>query len=717
MKKYFLILISVLLIQLPLQANEGMWLPILLKDMNEKEMQAMGMRISAEDIYSVNNSSMKDAIVSLGGFCTAEIISKKGLLLTNHHCAYGQIQSHSSVENDYLKDGFWAASHADEIPNPGLFVRFLVRMEDVTDEVLEAVEAGMSTQERQQAIRAAMQKVEAEAVDGTNYTADVKPFFDGNEYYLMVYETYRDIRLVGAPPESIGKFGGDTDNWMYPRHTGDFALLRIYSAPDGSPAEYSEDNIPFVPKHSLPVSLKGVKEGDFSMVMGFPGSTDRYLSSYGIDLALEQTNPTRVNIREKRLALLKEDMDADRAVRIKYASKYASVANYWKYFIGQSRGLKNLNVPDQKVAIENEFRAWYEQDAARKEIYGEALNMIKEGYQELKPYNEFYLYLLEAAFGVEILSFSNSFQGLTQVLGAENPNEERIASMVESLRDRTKSHFKDYNRSTDAKVFAGLLKMFAHDVKEEQLPASLKEAKAKYGDDFSLWAQEVYDASIFSSKAAVMAFLDNPTAETLKNDPALLLVSDILNTYRSNIAPQIGMARAKIDEGNRLFVKGLREMNPDKKFYPNANSTLRVSYGQVKSYVPEDGVKYKTHTTARGIIEKENPNDFEFIVPERLMKLIEAGDFGDYADENGDLVINFISVNDITGGNSGSPVINGDGHLIGTAFDGNWEAMSGDIAFANEVQRCISVDIRYTLFIIDKFANARHLIEEMEVIR
>lgn len=696
-------------------ADEGMWLPLLIKRLNQTDMEKMGLQLTAEEIYSVNHSSLKDAIVSLGGFCTAEVISKEGLLLTNHHCAFGAIQSHSSVENDYLSNGFWAASKEDEKPSEDLYARFLIRMEDVTERVLEGVSDTMPEAQRSQVTRLKMDELIAEAGEGTHYDVEVKSFFEGNEYYLFVYETFRDVRLVGAPPSSIGKFGGDTDNWMWPRQTGDFALFRVYMGPDGKPAEYSPENIPLKPKYHLPVSLKGVQENDFAMVMGYPGSTDRYLTSYGVKLALSQTNPTRVKIRKKRLDILKEDMDANDDIRIKYASTYASVSNYWKYFIGQSQGLKNLNVIDKKETIEENFRNWTNANPEREVLYGDVLSAIESAYNTIENYNLSYIYLSEAVFGTEILPFSYSFLKLESAL-KEGASEEEIEAITTSLEEKVEDHFKNYNAPTDKKVFAALLEMFYHDVDKSQHPEIFNIVQQKYNENFNQWAEAVFSKSIFDDKSAVNEFLANPDLKTLEKDPAYQAMKSFMETYYGGISPKLKAEYAILERANRLFIRALRLMNPDKKYYPNANSTMRVSFGQVKRYEPRDGVIFEYYTTLEGVMEKEDPENEEFIVPEKLKELYENKNYGQY-DEDSVMHVGFITNNDITGGNSGSPVINANGELIGIAFDGNWEAMSGDIAFEPDLQRCINVDIRYILFIIDKFAGASHLIDEMTLVK
>jgi len=701
-------------------ANEGMWLPSQIKNlMLYEQMKEMGLELSPEDIYSVNKSSLKDAIVSFGGFCTGEIISNQGLLLTNHHCAYDAAQNLSTLENDYLTDGFWARSMDEELPAEDLYVRFLVRMEDVSSRFQEVLSNDMSAEQRQAIIAELSNQIQKEAEEETGYDASVKTFFAGNEFYLFLYETYNDVRLVGIPPESIGKFGGDTDNWMWPRHTGDFSLFRVYAAPDGSPAEYAEDNVPLEPRHHLPISLDGVKKGDFSMVFGFPGSTDRFLTSYGIQMQLDVNNPTRVDIRDRRLKILKADMDSDPQIRISYASKYAQVSNYWKYFIGQSQGLKNLKVIEKKQELEQQFKDWVAQKPEERAIYDTVLQNMDEAYQQIRNYQTSYLYLAEGVYGTEILPFAYRFSALEKVLqqdAKDEQSQQKLEQVVSSMKSSAEEFYKDYNAPTDQKVFAALLSMYASNAPADQLPEVLNKVERKYKGDFNRWAADVFQKSIFTDQQKLMAFLEEPKLKTLSNDPAYVAVQSFMSNYYEKIALHLRSAYGKLENNNRLFVHGLRQMNPDKEYYPDANSTLRLTYGSVLPYEPKDGVLYQYYTTLEGVMEKKNPDDPEFQVPEKLVSLYESKDYGPYAMSDNTLPLCFISNNDITGGNSGSPVINGKGQLIGTAFDGNWEAMSGDIAFEDDLQRCISVDIRYTLFIIDKFAGASHLIDEMTIV-
>ena len=712
-----IIFLSVLTFSL-VKADEGMWLPQLLQSMNESDMKDCGLQLTAQDLYDVNNSSLKDAIVALnGGMCTGEMISSQGLMLTNHHCAFDVIQTHSTVDNDYLTDGFWAMTRDAELPNEGFSVSFLVSIESVTDRVLEDL-GEVTESERNTKLREIFNEISSEKIDGTDYNARVKSFFGGNEFYLMTYITYNDVRLVGAPPSSIGKFGGDTDNWMWPRHTGDFSLLRVYCAPDGSPAEYSEENIPYTPKHHLPIQLDGVDNGDYTMIFGFPGSTDRFLTSFGIQEALEQTNPTIVQIRSEKLAIMKSGMDANKKTKIQYASKYAGTSNYWKYYIGQSRGLKRMKVYDKKVEIENEFTDWVNSgDEQRYEKFGNTLSLIEEAYDQNRELNVSRTYLNEAIFqGAEIMYFS--FIMNRKLANIPSDKEEKIIFMNE-IREEAQEFYKNYNSTIDEELFSAMLEMYYYNVPQNQHPSVFKKIENQLlgfkAFDFDYYAKDVFRKSVFSSEDKFLAFLENPYNMKLEKDPAYTTMMSIYDYYIEHHYAQRKSVRAKLDEGNRLFIAGLREMNPEENYYPNANSTMRVTYGNVGDYNPGDAMHYDFYTTIDGIIEKEDPTNDEFIVPEKLKELYEIGDYGQYADENGNLRINFISNNDITGGNSGSPVINAWGEIVGTAFDGNWEAMSGDIAFENEIQRTISVDIRYTMFIIDKFAGATHLIDEMTI--
>jgi len=729
--------------------GEGMWLPMFIKRLNHVDMQKHGLKLTAEEIYDVNNSSIKDAIVSMGGFCTGEIISKNGLMLTNHHCGYGAIQENSSVENNILKNGFWAKNKADEKPIPGLFVTFLKRMEDVTKEVLDAINETDNPKDRAEKLKNIKKMLIDKAIEGTNYTAYIKDFYYGSEYYMFVNETYNDVRLVGAPPESVGKYGGDTDNWMWPRHTGDFSMFRVYMGKDGKPAEYSEENIPLKPKHHLPVSIKGIKEGDFSMIMGYPGSTDRYLSSFGVQQMIDKEGPTIVKIRTVKLETMKKRMDKKESIDIKYSSKYAQTSNYWKYYQGQVEQLQTNKVVKRKQALEDKFTSWYRTNDG-KDVYGNALNDIKAYYDATDKTIVSDKYVMEAGIrGPDfvlytfrtnrLLSALESFSKKMDAKIADTENEEEKAKFKEQktktqegiiaqLEESTKEHFKNYDNKTERNLVKNLFSLYYDNVAKDQLPKFMSE---RGKSSFRWYSCKLMRKSPFMKEKKMLDLIadlkegDYEDLKDLKEDRAVIAATDLLNVYFAS-GSKNAEAEEKMHEGYRLFVEGIRKMQPEKSFYPNANSTQRMTYGNVMSYKVSDKVKAMLtsqdgvgtyFTTSKGLLEKVSTTNPEFFIPADLKKLLEAKDFGQYADKDGELHICFLSQNDITGGNSGSPVINGEGHLIGTAFDGNWEAMSGDISFENSVQRTISVDIRYVLFIIDKYAGATHLIEEMTLIK
>lgn len=692
-------------------AQEGMWMLNTLKNLNEGDMKKMGASLSADDIYNINSSSLKDAIVRLnGGSCTAEVISDQGLVLTNHHCAYGAIQQLSSVDSDYLTNGFWAYSHKEELPIPGFVVSFLVNITDVTDRINKELNNDMTEAERQGKIFELSQTIVGEATQGNSFEAEVKTFFHGNEFYLFVYNTYRDVRLVGAPTEAIGKFGGDTDNWMWPRHTCDFSMIRIYADSDNNPADYSENNVPYKPKHFLPVSLSGVDEGDFTMIMGYPGSTDRFLSSHGVQQAIDKYNPSVVEVRDLKLKTMKSHMDADDAVRIKYAAKYAQTANYWKYYIGQTKGLKNLDVYGQKKAIEDKFQKWADADTERKKMYGNTLQMMKDFYNATDEFVKGNVYALEAGLiGPDINLFG--FR-LTQTYEASQGAEDKEmkANILASFEGQANEFYKDYDMATDKDLWIALMGMYKENIPADQQPTIFATIDEMYNGSVKEYADKMYETSFLTNKDKLMEFLSNPSQETYDNDLVVQAATSLIAKYRETF---VNPVQDLYDKSYRNFVDGLRKMDPDYKYYPDANSTMRLSYGKVDDYEPKDGVLYYYTTTTDGILQKKDNSNPEFIVDGKLEKLILDKDFGQYADENGELVTCFISKNDITGGNSGSPVINHNGELIGLAFDGNWEAMSGDIAFEPELQRTISADIRYVMFIVDKYAGAQNIIDEI----
>ena len=714
MKK--LVLLAVILTAFVSQADEGMYVPFKLKDYY-KDMKNAGLKMSYKKIYNVDKPSVKDAIVSLGGFCTAEIISDKGLMLTNHHCGFDAIAENSTPENDYLTDGFWAYKYNEEKPIQGLTASIVVRIDDVSELINSQLRNDMDANTRALKIKQVSEELIKRATEGTHYSAYVKPFYEGNEFYLFVNEVFTDVRLVGAPPSSIGKYGGDTDNWMWTRHTGDFSMFRIYAnKDDNKPAQFSMDNVPYSPKHHLPINIKGTEDGDFTMVMGYPGSTDRYLTSYGVKMAVENDQPARVKIRGKKLEIMKEYMDASDAVRIKYASTYAQVSNYWKYFIGQTEQLQKNKVWDKKKVIENAFASWVSGSDERKKEYGNVLTDMEESYTVLTKNNPTKVYFFEAVYSLGVNKFMIKHGRLFDELSKEEPNEESLAKMMDYFKGSYKGYFESFNYLTEEKLLANLFPMYMTDVPKTQHSEQLKLVWQKNKTNLDHFVNHQMSISVFTDLERYEAFLENPTKKAMQQDQLFLLNADLLKFYRELVyGEEMNAAQEKLDKANRLFVKALREINPDKTYYPNANSTLRLSYGNVGSYRPKDGVIYDYYTTIDGLMAKENPNNEEFIVPAKLKELYKNKDFGRYG-QDGTLRVNFISNNDITGGNSGSPVMNNKGHLIGCAFDGNWEAMSGDIAFEDELQRTISVDIRYILFVIDKYAGAQNLIDEMTII-
>ena len=718
MKRIFsiaIVALTAILLAPTSQAQEGMWLMHTLEEINEESMQNSGFRLDADDIYDINNASLKDAIIRLnGGSCTAEVISSQGLVLTNHHCAYGAIQGFSSPENDYLTDGFFALSKDQEMNIEGFEVSFLVRIDDITDRILANVTNEMSEDERTQAIQTTQNEINTEYAEGDvhGYQYEVKSFYYGNEFYMFIYNTYRDIRLVGAPPESVGKYGGDTDNWMWPRHTGDFSMLRIYADADNKPADYSESNVPYTPKRHLKISMDGVDQGDFTMVMGYPGSTDRFLSSWGIEQALALYNPSVVDVRDLKLRTMKEHMDEDLGVRIQYAAKYAQTANYWKYYIGQSKGLKALNVQGQKEAIEARFSSWATSSPELEAEYGEALNLIEAYYVATDATAKADVYALEAGLiGSDITLFAVRF-GRTAP-GLFSGDADQIAATKARLSGLCDDFFKDYDMATDRDLFINLMTKYQTDIAPENLPSFFENVDNKYKGSIDRYATKMYEKSFLVNEESARNFIANPSEKALNKDLAVNAAMSILETYFGSMESE---AQAKYDRGYRLFVKGLREMQPNKAFYPDANSTMRCTYGPVGNYSPADAVQYDFVTTANGILQKMDNTDPEFVVPARLEELLKARDYGQYVDESGELVICFLHGTDITGGNSGSPVMNANGDLIGLAFDGNWEAMSGDIAFEPALQRTISVDIRYVLWIVDKFAGATNIIDELDLV-
>jgi len=716
MKKLTLLCLIFLLTIGFAKADEGMWIPSLIQELNEKEMQDLGMNLSAEDIYSVNNSSLKDAIVKIPG-CTAEIVSGQGLILTNHHCGYGRIQAHSTLDHDYLTDGFWAMDKSEELPNAGMYARLLISIEDVTTQILDSLSSDLSEADRNKEINTRIKKIVKDATKDTHYDAFVRPFYYGNKYYLFINETFKDIRLVGAPPSNIGKFGGDTDNWMWPRHTGDFSVFRIYADTNNKPAAYSEHNVPYTPKNHLKISMKGVNEGDFTMVFGYPGRTQEYLPSYGVEINTEVINPIRIKLRAERLNIFKREVEKDKKVRIQYASKTAGVANGWKKWIGESRGIKRFDAVGKKQKFEQEFVEWAKADESRKELYGSLIAEFEKNYQEITPLQIANTYLREAGYGIEIVKFASRFQPLLK--DDSKKGEKARAKQLKALQSTTEKFFKDYYQPIDEEVFVVLLKQYKNEVPARFLPEFFNLIQTKYKGDYKKYADYIFKKSIFTSKEKVLKVLNNKKAKykVFEKDPVMKMVIALKQLENTMIKPSLGKLNANIQKLQRDYMKAQMEMQPNRRFYPDANSTIRVHYGQVKAFEPMDAVTYKHFTTLEGIIEKENPDIYDYVVEERLKQLYDTKDYGMYADKDGKIHVCFIAANHTSGGNSGSPVLNADGHLLGLNFDRNWEGTMSDLSYDPSICRNITVDVRYVLFIIDKFAGAGHLVEEMTIVK
>lgn len=712
-KMRYLIVLLIVVSSVFTRADEGMWLPVLLNKFNINQMQSLGLKLTAEQIYSVNQSCLKDAIITLDhGGCTGSIISQKGLLITNHHCGYGDIAGQSSTENDYLTDGFWAMRTEEELPIEGKSVSFLVRMEDVTERVLAGVTDKMDEIERDKTILEAIEAIESEATGASAYEADVESIYEGNEYYLFVYLTYTDIRMVGAPPSSIGKFGGDTDNWMWPRHTGDFCLLRVYANSENKPAEYSKSNIPLTPKYSLPVSIAGVKENDFSMILGYPGSTDRYLTSYGIEHKLAETNPADIKAKWAKMQVMKSYMDADDATRIAYAESYAYLANFWKKSLKESKALTRLNVYADKKKIEDEFTAWVNSDAKRKEQYGNVLSDFAEIYQTAASSraDEALIYATELLMGTRVLFLA--YQTAELIDKFDTPE---FAEAIDFNRNRGNEFFNTYNPALEKNMLREMLLLFVRNVAPDYQPELYNQILKKHKGNVDVYADYLFEKSIFTSREKYMNFLNKPSKKTLMKDPALQAAASFINSYMiANVTQE--STKEKFEVARRKYIAGLREMYPDKNFYPDANSTMRLTYGSVKPYKAADALYCDYFTTLEGVMEKEDSTNREFIVSPKLKQLFADKNYGPYA-HNNVMPVCFLTTHDITGGNSGSPVMNGNGELIGVAFDGNSEAMSSDIKYDVNLQRTICVDVRYVLFVIDKYAGAGYLINEMKIIK
>ncbi len=716
MKNIFTLLIVSIIFSVSLQAKEGMWIPILLEKYNIEEMQKMGFKLTAEDIYSVNKACMKDAVVIFGGGCTGELISDEGLIITNHHCGYGAIQKHSTVEHDYLTDGFWAKNRSQELKNEDLSVTFLKRIEDVTSLVLKGI--NKDTKGKTDSIRKNINTIIKKTTKDNHLTANVKPFFHGNQYFLSVYEVYKDVRLVGAPPSAIGKFGGDTDNWMWPRHTGDFSLFRIYADKENKPSAYAKDNVPYKPLKHFPISLKGVKEGDFTMVFGYPGSTEQYVPSYHLKMITEKVNPQLIDIRTKKLDIIKKYQEQDAGVRIKYAAKAARISNSWKRWIGEIKGLDKLNALDKKELFEKDFQKWADSNATE---YSNLLKDYRLIYETYGDYRLAYNYILEAVFrnGMETVQTAGYFKALKTAYSKDSLDIKQINILKKDLNKKLNNFYKDYHQPIDKEVTVAILKMYKDRVASKFHPDIYTYIDKKFKGNINKYVEVLFAKTQFSNKEKSLNFATNFSAKDIKRldkDPAFKLFNSFLSTYRNKVSAPYNKQKAALSEINKQYMAAQMVFKSDKIFYPDANFTLRVSYGNVESYKPKDGVIFKNYTTLDGIIEKDNPDIYDYRVPEKLKELYNKKDFGQY-EFDGSVPVCFIATNHTTGGNSGSPVVNANGELVGVNFDRAWEGVMSDLMFNPKQCRNITLDIRYVLFLIDKFAGASYLLDEMTLVK
>ena len=706
-RRITIIFIWCLIVSVKSFAKEGMWIPMLLSGALESDMQSMGMRLSAEDIYNINRSSLKDAIVNFGG-CTASMISPNGLLLTNHHCGYSHIQSHSSVDNDLLTNGFWAKSNNDELINPDLRVYFIKQIENVSDIILKGLHDQVSEEARQTAIGHRIDSLRRVTAGSSHYDVLIRPFYYGNEYYMFIVETFRDVRLVGAPPSSIGKFGGDTDNWMWPRHTGDFALYRIYTGADGKPNTYHEDNVPYQPDHHLPINIKGVAPGDFTMIFGFPGRTTQYLVSSAVDYLVNITNPHRIKIRETKLDILNRAMSENDTIRIKYAAKYARTANAYKKWIGENMGLTNFNAIEKKKDLEKEFSSWVQQDQTRVQRYGQLLSTFEKLYQDQDKVSIVDTYLSEAVFGVDSFGLASRLFRLLSKSNLSDSDKQETLEFIERF-------YKDFDRPTDQKLFTELIGLYQKNISAQFIPSSLKKVDAKFQGMMESYTADLYQSSIIFNRDALTAAINSWKSgdrKNLRSDPFIKLYDEFSRISEDKVDPVIYTTSTQLEILYRTYVWALKDMDGGRLFYPDANSTMRISYGKAEGSRPRDGMAYLPFTTLDGVMQKEDPNDPEFVVPTKLKQLNEERDYGIYG-PNDTLYVCFLASNHTTGGNSGSPIIDANGNLIGLNFDRTWESTMSDVMYDPAICRNISVDVRYILFIVDKFAGAGYLVDEM----
>lgn len=717
-KKILLVAVIFVGMSIPSLAKEGMWIPLLLQQYNASDLENAGLKISVGDIYDANKSSMKDAVVLFGGGCTAEIISKEGLLLTNHHCGYGQIQSHSTVENDYLTNGFWAMNKSEELPNSGLSVMFIKGIEDVSKVILQGITIQTPEADRQKIIVSRIDSIKNGVKENKGYGADIKPFYHGNQYFLFITETYADVRLVGAPPSSIGKFGFDTDNWVWPRHTGDFSMFRIYADKDNKPADYAVDNVPYTPSHHFPVSLAGVAENDFSMVFGFPARTNEYLPATAVTFIMNEENPSKIRMRDISLGIINEAMHSSAQLNIQYAAKQSRISNAWKKYKGQIIGLNKTDALAKKLAVENAFNAQVKTHPDFKKYQG-VLEAYASDYKDFKTYALARSMFIEIYYyGPEILRFSQRFNKLTD---ETIPLEER-KELIEKLKESSEKYFKDYDAGVDEKLMCKMMPEYLVSITTSLVPPTVYNM---FGADdpvkSEMTSYQLYKNSLFASKDKLFDFLDNygkRSARKMKKDPALVVASDLQATYSKVVSPYYKKGVTQVDSIQRVYMAGLMAALPDyKNYYPDANFSLRLSYGKVTGSEPADGMVYKYYTTMKGIAQKRDTNSYEFNVPQKLIDLYETKDFGDYADSNNEMHVCYTATNHTSGGNSGSPALNAKGELVGLNFDRTWESTMSDIMYDPEICRNIMVDIRYVLFIVDKYAGAGHLVKEMDLVK
>jgi hypothetical protein len=711
MKKIGLILLVLFSLQTNLKATEGMWVPSLI-DMFYSDMKTYGLKLSAEQVYSTNNASLKDAVLQFNGGCTAELVSNEGLILTNHHCGFDAIQKHSSLENDYLKNGFWAKSKSDELACPWLHVTFVKRIEDVTEDVFLNITENMTPADKQKLILENIKKIESEATAGNDYKAKIKPFNLGNQYFMLVTQDFNDVRLVGAPPSAIGKFGGDTDNWVWPRHTGDFSVFRIYANTENQPAQFSEANVPFKPIHFLPISLKPKQKNDFTMVYGFPGSTDQHYSKEKLQFYIDHERPKRIAMRQQTIDILKPAMRADDLLRIQYASKQARLANAWKKWIGQLKGLRELHAIEKKAAWEEQYLLKASSRTEWKEKYYPIIKQLSELQKAGGKYELAYAMLVEYFYaGPEILRFASSFNKLSKY-GEKAASNDGLEEEVEKMKNNTKSFFKNYNKTIDKAIFEALSPLYVANVDKSLLPDGLAE-------NWQTAGEKLFKKSIFLNEEKLMAMLDNfgkGSAKKMLKDPALQYANSIIEAYRSKVAPELTMFLRNEEALMQQYLEGIMVMFPDKKTWPDANSTLRITYGKIDGSAPYDGMAYTHYTTIDGIMQKNAENNPDFELTDRFLELYMKKDFGDYL-QDGELWVCFTASNHTTGGNSGSPVIDAEGNLMGINFDRSWESTMSDFYFSEERCRNITVDIRYVLWVIDKYGEASHLVDEMIIVR